>query len=134
MLSRNASVLSETSDGCNGKGRDYARLIQANPLAVIDMDTLAPSLRRKLLSEPNQVMRNTESRDRYARRITSLLHKTIQNETAQERNQQIQALNLVDDVLGPKDWEAWKNKDTKDCKFDVKKSMKMLQTELKAHL
>ena len=55
---------------------DYKRLAEQNPLKVINLDRLAPSLRQKLLKEPNIPVRQDASRQKYRERIEGLVEKT----------------------------------------------------------
>jgi len=86
---------------------DYQKLIEQNPLSIIKLNELAPCLVVKLLSEPNRRIRNAESRERYAKRISDTIKTLAAEKEANERKDQIQALNLIDDILGPKDWAQW---------------------------
>ena len=52
---------------------DYGKLIEQFPLIIIDVNKLAPSLRVKLVKEPNVPLRNAESRERYNTRVDSQL-------------------------------------------------------------
>ena len=76
-------------------------------------------------------MRNMDSRERYKTRIAGLLRDAVEAKAAQERNDQIQALNMVDDVLGPRNWEGWENseKQTKSLKLDD--ALSTIRSELK---
>ena len=92
---------------------------------------LAPSLRNKLIDEPYHVMRNVDSRQRYKERMTGLLDDAIEAKAAQERNDQIQALNLIDDVLGPKNWDGWQNASKQRKTFKVDEVLSSIHDGLK---
>jgi hypothetical protein len=64
---------------------DYQKLIEQNPLSIIKLNELAPCLQVKLLSEPNRRIRNAESRERYAKRISETIHMLAAEKEANER-------------------------------------------------
>lgn len=76
-------------------------------------------------------MRNMDSRQRYQERMEGLLKDAIEAKAAQERNDQIQALNLVDDVLGPKNWDGWENSSKQRNTFKVNDALASIQNGLK---
>ena len=68
---------------------------------------VAPSIKAKLAGENFSLLRNQKSRDRYDKRMRDLTTKAEDQLEATRRNNQISALNLIDDQLGPKDWTGW---------------------------
>ena len=63
--------------------------------------------------------------------MTGLLNDAIEAKAAQERNDQIQALNLIDDVLGPKNWDGWENASKQRKTFKVDDALSSIHDGLK---
>lgn len=63
--------------------------------------------------------------------MEGLLNDAIEAKAAQERNDQIQALNLIDDVLGPKNWDGWENASKQRQTFKVDDALSSIQGGLK---
>ena len=69
------------------------------------MEGLAPSLKLKLKNDPNQIIRNVDSRQRYEEKVKAQLDEAFEDQEKLVQKQP-EVLTMLDGLLGPRDWSA----------------------------